>query len=121
MSVNIFNIIYLFIALEATLNLFRNAVWFRPLLDWADKKGTGFDIEKGDIRKGNILADFIKCKYCQSFWGAIFILVLYLFIPCGKYIIYVLVVHRLSNLFHILFDLIIDIRDKKRNEKALYG
>ena len=56
-------------------------------------------------------SELIQCKYCFSFWVTIFIIYIGTFNIRFLYIfIMILVVHRLSNTYHFLFDI---IREKK--------
>jgi len=63
----------------------------------------------------------LECRYCVSFWVGIILSILYFKVPETKYVVVALVIHRLSNHFHLVFSLIRDrqleirIRRNKRS------
>jgi len=56
----------------------------------------------------------LDCKYCVSFWVAIFVVLIFLFAEClmTAFIGYVIITARLSNFIHIVYS---SIRDAQLN------
>ncbi|MBW1971258.1 MAG: DUF1360 domain-containing protein [Deltaproteobacteria bacterium] len=107
------NLILYSIATEAIITLFSKAIWFEPINRWAKKRGSKIG-KDGRFIKGNIIARFLLCKYCQSVWAASLIYLVVRFFPYGWILVSLLVIHRMSNLVHIIFDWLETKRDKER-------
>ncbi len=94
------------------------SIWDLVLLVIATEAATGI-LSKGDIfypfrkwlhRKWKWLHGLIDCPYCTSIWVASFLVLLYClslmlsFYVWFKFVLYGLVIHRLSNILHFIID-----------------
>lgn len=95
-------LILLPIACEAITEIIGSSDVFKPLREYTES------------RKIPILSNLLDCKYCLSVWISMIIVMAYFVINVHTcfimYLIYVLVVHRLANLVHILMDCLIQYK-----------
>jgi len=89
-------LLLLIISTEATTEIICKSLIFEPLKKWIH--------EKRDKKTFNFLNRLLDCPYCTSVWVAGLLLFLYGVVPHFKYALILLVLHRLSNLFHFIMD-----------------
>jgi hypothetical protein len=93
---SIWDFILLIVATEAITNIISKADIFYPVRKWLFK----------NFRRAH---DLVDCPYCTSVWVATLLVFLSQVLSfCGlfKIIIYGAVIHRLSNVFHFIIDII---------------
>lgn len=90
------------VACEAIVNLWFHAGPLAKIREITVRSTPSLTIED----YGNLF----ECPFCISVWVAIVLSVLYTSVPESKYFILVLVIHRLSNHFHLIFSY---LRDKQ--------
>jgi hypothetical protein len=113
-SIIIFIIFLNAIATEALTELLVKSTIFLPIRDFFDKKS-----------RDNVIYEFLSnllfCGYCTSVWVSFLLMIpTFLFtdfILINKFIdflLFILVIHRLSNVFHYLIDYIGNLKEFKR-------
>jgi hypothetical protein len=106
------DLILYIIACEALVQLWFYAAPLQGIRNWVIKYTPFLNSEE----QGHLF----NCKYCTSFWCALFLAIFYFTCPLFKYFIIVLVIHRLSNFLHLIFsyirDLQLDIRVNRNRQ-----
>lgn len=110
LSTEIVKIFIAIIAVEAITEIIVDSKIFLPLRNYIAKKAMP-DIPTGRNTIFNFLHDLISCGYCTSVWVSSFVMTLLvisgtkIFYPVINEIILVFFIHRMSNLFHVLYQL----------------
>lgn len=91
------------IVCEATTEIIGASTLFKPMRNWIIKKKIPF------------FSELFKCKYCLSVWVSAFICCIgWITLGLGVNIVLlgglILVVHRLSNILHLIFDIIMEYK-----------
>jgi len=94
------HVLIIIIATEATTEIITKSELFKPLRAWLFKKGN-----EGS-KPLKFLHALLDCGYCTSVWVSLFMFCSYLVLPQKGLILVlsILVIHRLSNLFHNIMD-----------------
>jgi hypothetical protein len=101
----IFILLILPVVVEATTQLIGDSDIFGGIREWVKAKSKFFN-------------DLFSCKYCLSVWISLFITMTYFGVKffvwqsLPYYFIVMLFIHRLSNFYHLIFDIV--------NEYKLY-
>lgn len=103
---NIILILMYAIACEALVNLWFNSAPLLNIRKWC--------ITHTPFLTSEEYGNLFECRYCLSVWIAVILAIFYYLIPFSEYIIITLVIHRISNHFHLLFSLLRDIQLDKR-------
>ncbi len=108
-------ILILFIAIvsvEAITEIIVDSKIFLPFRQFISKIALP-DIPTGKTTIFNFIHELISCGYCTSVWVAMFMTILLrlggivLFKPVVNEMILIFFLHRMSNLFHVLYQLIL--------------
>lgn len=105
------------ISIEAITEILVDSKIFLPLRLYISKKALP-DIPTGKSTIYNFIHELISCGYCTSVWVSMFVTMLLtfndirIFKPIINEMILVFCLHRLSNLFHVLYQLILRGRVK---------
>jgi len=102
LEINLLNILMLALAIEAATNLITKSEFSTRFI-----KAPLFKLRH--IKVFNFIHDILDCGYCTSVWVA-FLFAGFSFIEEFKYVVLILILHRLSNILHFIIDLI----DEKR-------
>jgi hypothetical protein len=97
------DIVLMVIGCEAIVNLIFTGVVLQPVRDWIIRH-TPFISVNGE--------HLLSCRVCTSLWIGFLCAIGFLFlsIPLVRFIFLGIVIHRLSNHFHLIFSIIRDIQ-----------
>jgi len=100
----VYKIIMAVIFIEALTELVVKSEFFHPVRKW---------FFKIDNKVCKFIHEILDCGYCFSVWASIFTIGMFSMLDniYVIYFIYIIVLHRLSNLFHFLVDRL----DKNKN------
>ena len=103
MEIVVIRLLLIIITCEAIVNLIFNGSVLQPLREWLIKRTSVLSV-RGD--------HLLSCKLCTSFWVGTLGVIFFMFfdIIFVKVIVLSLVIHRLSNHFHLIFSLLRDVQ-----------